>query len=279
MFIGNTDYKLIYLDTNAIREIVLNNSDSLKNFIEKFVVGDCKYAPIFSIYNVFELKPYEDIYNKFINVFSIIPCLMLFPYKLIIEEEHKAFEENRAFLMNTNLFNAFSSLGIGDSFNLPKFLERLWEKDNPIAEAIKEEIDGLAVVAKTWNGTKNEFSLIKARVPNISLRLYFFKNEKEAIKKDLNNHGIMISKDVNPNRLPGMRVMEYSHFMRVYDRKKPISPNDVMDVKMSCFIPYVDAVVTEGYQAELYRNMKSFIKELEKLEIYKVNVLKQANVI
>jgi hypothetical protein len=56
-----TNIKLIYLDTNALREIILNNDDSLSQFINKFIISDIKYAPVFSVYNVFELRPYEDI--------------------------------------------------------------------------------------------------------------------------------------------------------------------------------------------------------------------------
>ena len=58
MIIGNSDYRLIYLDTNALREIVLNNGNSFNKFINKFLIGDIKYAPVFSVYNVFEFRPY-----------------------------------------------------------------------------------------------------------------------------------------------------------------------------------------------------------------------------
>lgn len=65
MLIGVNDYKLILLDTNAIREIVTNTNMSEKGFLERFFAcSSDAYAPCFSIYNVIELMPYQDIYEK-----------------------------------------------------------------------------------------------------------------------------------------------------------------------------------------------------------------------
>lgn len=274
MKIGSNDYKLIYLDTNALREIVLNNNESFHNFIEKFLSIDLvKYIPVFSIYNVFELKPYTDIYEKFIEVFSIIPCMMFFPYKLIIEEEYKAFCNNREVVLDGKLIHAFSTLGSNDSFELEVFLEKLWN-DEEIKNNIMSEILGLKEIATTWNERKASYYNSSYMSKRRDLKKLYYKFEKETIIKDLEIHEIDVVNDVDIKRLPGMRVMEFSHFMRVYDRKKPIKLNDVMDVKMSCFIPYVDAVITEVYQAELYKNMKGFINQLKNLEIFGVNALK-----
>lgn len=272
MLIGNSEYKLLFLDTNALREIITNGT-SFQEFSHKFLIGDIKYAPVFSIYNIFELRPYHDIYMNFIKIFSIIPCMMLFPYRLIIEEEIKAYSENRTFTFNGNLINAFSSLGIGDSYNLEIFLNKLWD-DEPLRNTISREIEGLKEIAETWNTTKDNFINTKKKYPKLDLRKYFFDKEKETIIKDLENHGISLPHDINILKLPGNRVMEFSHFMRVYNRNLTITPNDVMDVKMSCCIPYVDAVITENYQAELYKQMKSFIKPISNLEINRLNIFK-----
>ena len=53
MKIGNNDYKTILLDTNAIREIVTNENNSGRGFLEKFIAFG-KYVPCISLYNVIE---------------------------------------------------------------------------------------------------------------------------------------------------------------------------------------------------------------------------------
>lgn len=83
MKIGQNTYKLILLDTNALREIITNTNLFGKGFLQTFFTSESSYAPCFSIYNVIELMPYEDIYEKFLEYFSIISCLMTFPAKSI----------------------------------------------------------------------------------------------------------------------------------------------------------------------------------------------------
>lgn len=62
MLIGVNDYKLILLDTNALREIVTNTNMSGKGFLERFFACSLDaYVPCFSIYNVIELMPYQNI--------------------------------------------------------------------------------------------------------------------------------------------------------------------------------------------------------------------------
>ena len=41
-----------------------------------------------------------------------------------------------------------------------------------------------------------------------------------------------------------------------------------MDTIISAIIPYMDAVITENYQANVYKTAKSFISEMKPLEIY-----------
>lgn len=82
MFIGANNYNLILLDTNAIREIVTNTNMAGNGFLERFFSHSSDaYAPCFSIYNAIELMPYQDIFEKFLEFFSTIPCLMIFPVK------------------------------------------------------------------------------------------------------------------------------------------------------------------------------------------------------
>ena len=64
MKIGEHVYKLILLDTNALREIVTNTKFAGKGFLETFFSSSTLYAPCFSIYNVIELMPYKDIFDK-----------------------------------------------------------------------------------------------------------------------------------------------------------------------------------------------------------------------
>ena len=77
-----------------------------------------------------------------------------------------------------------------------------------------------------------------------------------------------VERDEDYIYFPSLRTVEYSLFHRSYLKKKKLQVNDVMDIRMSSFIPYVDEVITEGYQADVYRKAKGHIKELKNLEVY-----------
>jgi hypothetical protein len=57
---------------------------------------------------------------------------------------------------------------------------------------------------------------------------------------------------MNFEKFPALRIMSYSQFMRVHFTQKEIKPNDVMDVLISSAVPYVDTVLTENYQVDIY---------------------------
>lgn len=110
MLIGANNYKLILLDTNAIREIVTNTNMSGKGFLENFFTNPSdKYAPCFSIYNVIELMPYQDIFDKFLNFFSIMPCFMIFTVKNVFQREVECCLECKDFVFDGNIANVFTS--------------------------------------------------------------------------------------------------------------------------------------------------------------------------
>ncbi len=101
MILNGNEYKLIFLDTNAIREILSNTNEAGKGFLN--LLMSQKRLPCFSIYNIIKLKPYNDIFDKFLGFFGTIPCLMMFPYKEIIKKEYECFQKNYEFIIDSQI--------------------------------------------------------------------------------------------------------------------------------------------------------------------------------
>lgn len=270
MLFGKNEYKLILLDTNALREIVTNKNYSGKGFLNKFFAEQQLYAPCFSIYNVVELMPYKDIYEKFIDFFSTIPCLMFFPIKTIIQKEYQSFLQDIDFEINNQVANAFSPATDRDSYNCRRFFEKL-SMNKEIIENINNEILNLKNTAAIWESQRElaRQQLSKLALPeNMINEKYYRSVEQETIIKDLINWGINPKNDIDLEKFPAMRIMEYSQFNRIHCIKKAIKPNDVMDITISGIVPYLDAVITENFQANIYKKAKSFIGQMQFLEIY-----------
>lgn len=278
MLIGANNYKLILLDTNAIREIVTNTNMSGKGFLERFFVHLTEaYAPCFSIYNVIELMPYQDIYEKFLEFFSTIPCLMMFPVKRIFQKEVECYLEEKSFIIDSYIANAFTPLVLKDDYSCKDFFEGM-TKETILMKNIKDEVKTFSSIATEWENrrTRTEKMLMAQHLPLNMINENFYKTqEKATIIKDLKNYGISIPLESEIFYLPASRMMEFSQFVRIYQTRKHIKPNDVMDIQISCIVPYVNAVVTENFQADVYKKAKRFIPQLKDLEIYTLKDIRQ----
>lgn len=276
MIIGKNNYKLIALDTNVIREVSMNNENYKKKLFEEFILGEEAYAFCFSIYNVLELRPYADIYEKFVDFFSFIPALMLFPYSLILTKEAECYKNGMDFIIDNSIANAFSSAGKGKSYNFRAFLEGIFE-DESLMDVVNVELAQLPCVANQWNKQRNDaIALLKANgYPLNMINDKCYRNNEEAtIIKDLRLQNIQVNNNSDYKKFPATRIMEYSQFNRVHMTKKNITANDVVDVQLSSIAPYIDAVITEKFQSNVYKKARSFITELKQLEIYTLKDLK-----
>jgi len=57
-----------------------------------------------------------------------------------------------------------------------------------------------------------------------------------------------------------MKIMLYSQYYRIFDPTWNPNDQEVTDVYISACAPYVDAVVTEKFQAEIYKKVQKQIE-------------------
>lgn len=272
MKIGQNIYKLILLDTNVLREIVTNTNFSGKGFLQTFFTGKSSYAPCFSIYNAIELMPYEDIFEKFLEYFSIIPCLMTFPAKIIFEVEFDYYMKEIPFEITNQVAYAFTPFSTEKGYNCKYFFDSLVNQTS-FMDTIHSEINSFPSIAKEWEFKRNNAKqmLKRQHLPLNMIDDKFYKfHEAETVIKDLVNFGIPVTHNIDISKLPASRMMEYSQFLRIFKTQKIIKPNDVMDVLISSIAPYVDAVITENFQADVYKKAKKLIPQIKELEIFRL---------
>jgi hypothetical protein len=270
--LNQTEYKLLLLDTNILCEVTSNrNYDYEKNLFEEFISSDSNYIFCFSIYNVIELKRHADLYEKFLELFSILPCFILYPFKKLLEQEWIAYQNNTKVEVDNNIANAFSPLGKGDSFNLRSFLTKMFEA--PTSQIVENELLGLEDIASHWEGQRKQLShsLKKTGYPRSMVNddFYLFQ-EKSTIITMLKNAEIQVTDSINHQKFPAARIMLYSQYHRLHSTKKPITKNDVMDIKIASIIPYMNAIMTEAFQADVCKKAKKVIPEMKALEIYTI---------
>lgn len=258
--LNGRQYKLIFLDTHVLGEIVSNKQKCGYNFLKKYFNRNQYFCPCFSIYNVIELKPREKAYQNFIQFFNSIPCLITLAYKNIISEEYLAYKENR------QIDYRKVSIAILPG-NIEKIMDLFFSSQN--YKQFIHELKEMEHVAEIWTSQRNQdYGDIR-----IGSNEIYKKYELITIVKDLVNYGI---KDYFPKIefLPGVRIIAYSQYCRVHTMGRKITINDVMDVQISCIVPYIDIVIVEAQQYDVYMKAKKFINQMEYLEVYKLSYLR-----
>ncbi len=251
------------MDTNVLREIVLNNHNIGKNFFQMFFLESKNNIPCFSLYNVIEIRPYKKIYRKFINFFSKIPCLLFFPYKLIVEQEHNSLINNKLMEVDNTICYALLPKPLCRKGNARKFFKTIF--NNKLNSIIKNDLDNFDSLASLWQSQRGPKPL--------STKQYFASLEYRSIIGFFEEQGFHVDRK-EMKKMAGSRVLAYSQFYRVHQTRKEITKNDVMDIMISCATPYVDVIITEKSQAQALLNAKGYIDELNKVKIMKLSELK-----
>ena len=83
--INGTNYNLCLLDTNAVSEIVKNRNEEFKKYLDKLFPE--KYIPCFSVFTIAELQQRQDLFSKFMDLFTFFPSGIVKGHGDVIKEE------------------------------------------------------------------------------------------------------------------------------------------------------------------------------------------------
>jgi len=264
--INGNSYKLCNLDTNVISKVVCEPQSTGKGFLKTF--SPSNVIPCFSPYTLFELRPKKDIYSKFIDFFSLYPCMILLSENQLFDEEQKSYPS--PFGISPALFG-FSTFNkpkgtdlksmLDKVFQLPDVLQR--EKNWPnMKKEILASILGLKEnfppKGKTYNRNDAIHFVEEAGIQQIILR------SPEWVRQ-------LLAQGIVPdvNAFPSIKMSLFTVFYRFYepDSREP-ETQDIFDILISAPTPYLDAIAVENFQAEITRKVSKCDKFIEHVEVY-----------
>lgn len=218
-FPNGNEYKLVYLDTNAISEISKNYNNCFKNFFAYFNFFkncDCEhYALVTSVYNLVELnKVREEYRNKIISTFDLIPVLITngFPQLVITELNHDDFV----------LFATGSKPIMNNQFStIFKQLNEINKNDKSFQQHLSKEIE-------IWNSERMSKKKLEELFED-SYSLYNTYND---------DYHILYSAKCS-------KIFSFIKYKFLYDKNKPIDENSIVDTYNACIAPFVDIFIGE----------------------------------
>ena len=252
---GST-YKLCLLDTNALSEIVKHPTNEGRGYIERFSPEE--YVPCLTVYNLIEIRRDPDVFRKFAAFFKVYPSFLVKPFQQILEAEIAAM--GRAAVTDV-LLQAFTPLGSDSSYDFVSFIDRLFA-DPAIRQLELQWRTHDQDVLDTWQRNKANFAPVSS-VPTARDAQRFVHDA--CIDTLCQIHPQFVQASIQADdvsvlqTLPSVQVMLYSQYYRIVDPSWKLDNQEATDVYIASASPYVDAVVTERRQAELYKKVQKHV--------------------
>lgn len=264
-----TEYKLCLLDTNIISEICKNRNGERDRFLKKFL--DEFWMICITSGSLFEIRKNKEVYEKFLEIFSIFPFLVLKPFINLFEDEKIAYDANEK---ATPIQLPISFANKDPRLQLKGFMDELFSREEVIQTENSRKQDEIQVLSN-WISRKENFkSELDAANSKDAKRYVEEAAIQTIIKLDLDLGSNFIRKKVenkehiDTGKFPSVLIMLYSQYYRLYDPGWKPAPQEVTDIEIMAAIPYVDVVITENFQAEILKKVRSNFELIKDLEIY-----------
>lgn len=259
---GN-EYRLCLLDTNALSEILKYPLNERRGFVEKY--GPKDHVPCLTVYSLIEIRRKLELFKQYIEFFSHYPSFLLKPIEILLKEEQQSIDgQNKV----EALMHAFSPLGSDSSYNLKQSLDQFFQA--PVIKSIEDDWrNDETSILEIWLKNKSNFSPSKAeanaqdaeRFVNEAGLQFLIGKFPEWTKFELEAGRIP---DIS--KFPSLEVSLYSVYYRLFDATWKQQPKEVTDIRIVATAPYVDVIITERFQAEIFRKIKDRIPSIKNLE-------------
>ena len=263
-------YKLCLLDTNALSEIVKRLRREGRNFVEHF--GPEQHVPCFTVYSLLEVRRRPDVCRRFVEMFSRYPIFLLKQYNEILTEERDAYSTTA---LVSSLFQSFTPLGSDRTYDLGEFVDRLgaqeWFVDLE-RKWRKEEVQ----ILNSWLANRKNFHP-RRQVANAQ-DAERYVNEAAiqtliSLFPDWTRSLIERNEVPDISKFPALQVMLYSQYYRLWDPNWKRRPQEVTDIRIMAAAPYVDVVITERFQNEIFKKIRTRVPKLKEVESVPVRQL------
>ncbi|OEU64733.1 MAG: hypothetical protein BA863_07585 [Desulfovibrio sp. S3730MH75] len=270
--INGTIYSFGLLDTGIISEVIKNRNDE-RNALVKLVTGNAM-IPCISIWSILELRSKPELYSEFINLFSVIPfCLTKSPHEFF-QEELDSYPDPSSidpFVFTFSMFNK------DPQADLSKFMDKLFNnREVRKAEKTwknkwkKESLDSMLSLKSNfqpkgiWYNADDASRFIDEGVPQ-----FVAGEARNWLKRLLNSN-----QEFNPHAFPSIKMSFYTVFYRFYAEDRDPEIPDVFDILISSAAPYLDIVITEKFQAEIFKKVRNRDPFLDHVRIENINILR-----
>jgi len=269
--IGENDYRLVGLDTNALSAVAMDRGNCRRGYFSHF----SSYATCFSPYSVLELRQHSAAYEAFLELFDVVPCAMLKNEEMLFNDERNVYPTASGIdplLLGFSLLNRERGTNLRSVLDagmvLPETAQREAEWPELKRELLAEWLDlkpNFQPKGDTFKPGDGCRFVDEAALQHIAYRAP--KWIRRRAKKSL---------PIDSHAFPSIRMTLWTIYFRLYwAHRRKGEVQDVFDALISTPAPYLDAIVTENFQAQIYRDVSSLEPGLLNLEVYTLSDLER----
>ena len=257
------DYRLIGLDTNVISEIVREPGRMRSGFLSHFSPG-C--LPCFTVYSTFELRRRPDLYAQFLDFFDVLPCGVLKSEDQLFADELAAYSSGEEIDPTLVLF---SPLNRPTGTNLRNVMDVNF-KNKAVLRRERKWLGLKSKLIRDWLALKANFPPKGESYTAEEGDAFVEKATRQRVQylaPDWARARDTEGEQIRCAAFPSSRMILWTLFYRFYLANRTPETQDVFDVLISSPAPYLDAVVTEKHQAEIYKQVARRDPALSRLQI------------
>jgi len=260
------------LDTNIVSEILKSQTTLGKKFVVYSLAQ--KAIPCISIWTILELRKASELYKKFLEFFSVMPFFLIKDPTQIFNNEIDCYPDSSKV---DPLQWAFTYINDDPRGKLNNFMDELFnfpavrEAENLWGGKWREDaLKSILSLKPNFKPKGNYYTARDAiRFLQEGVPQYVITQRPEWFKMLLEN-----DKAIDINAFPSVKSSFYSVFYRFYAENRTPELQDVFDILITNVTPYMDIVITEKFQAEIFKKVKRRDKSFFHLDIETVKMLR-----
>ena len=265
--LNGTAYRVCYLDTNAISEMLKHPERERRRFFEIAFSGHgMSQVPAFSLYSVMEIRQRPGLYEAFLKLFEVVPCIVLKNHEELLSDEMAAYPNPSSVDMVSVVFGGFA---MAPERRLNYLLERVFA--TPVVQKKEAEwlagrasvVRGIGSLVKNYPPERGEYSVREIRFFLEAAGFQQVAFRSRTFAKGFVGSGTPLQIDA----FPSLKMMLFTVFYKFYAEKRRPSISDAFDLVISAPTPYVDTIITENHQAEVIRKIKRLDRFLDHVEV------------
>ncbi|HEX8022089.1 hypothetical protein [Mucilaginibacter sp.] len=261
-------YKLYYLDTCALSEMVKDRSGFGSNLLNLvFSDGIIAVSP----YSLWELKS-SMVYTDVIDVITSLHTVLLKPEGIIVKDENQLLNQTIEFI-NPILIELLAIPNKKLGLDILSLLDKhITDAGNEIFKMNRNET--FKIISSKPSNIFSREQLKSKSTFEFSVKLIAYQIAAENLLPELNYYN-QIKKEFPVDQFPSLMATSYIHHYKYLQKNRKGEESDVIDILMGALYPYVDVVITEAFQCEIVKQIKrkhNFLNNLEVVSIKQIRL-------